>query len=82
MSTYSDPAVEASPWISTREAARRARCSTKLIYRAIGAGKLRASKLMTRREYRFRAEWVDEWIESSTVIVNPDAPAKLARLRH
>lgn len=62
-----------SPWLTVREAAERARCSTKLIYAHIKSGKLRAAKLGVRSELRLHESWVDAWIVSATVL-NPDAP--------
>lgn len=57
-----------SPWLTVQEAAARARCGPKTIYREVRAGKLRAAHLGGRRELRFLAEWVDAWlIEQSTI---------------
>ena len=56
-----DPATS-SPWITVGEAAQRARCGTKLIYREVRAGRLRASRVGGRRELRLLTEWVDEWL--------------------
>jgi excisionase family DNA binding protein len=50
-----------SQWITVDEAARRARCGIKLIYREVRAGRLRASRVGGRRELRLLGEWVDEW---------------------
>ena len=52
-----------TPWLRVKEAADRARCSTKLIYREVAAKRLRAARVGGRRELRFRPEWVDEWLE-------------------
>ena len=51
-----------SPWLTVREAAARAKCGPKSIYRAVDAGKLRAARLGGRRELRFIAEWIDGWL--------------------
>ena len=51
-----------SPWLTVKEAAARARCGTKTIYREVKAGRLRAARLGGRRELRFLAEWIDEWL--------------------
>ena len=63
---------ERSPWLTVPEAARRARCGIKLIYRAVHAGGLRAARLGGRHELRFLAEWIDEWVEAQTtpVLIN------------
>ena len=52
----------ASPWITVSQAARRARCGIKLIYREVNAGRLQASRVGGRRELRLLGEWVDEWL--------------------
>ena len=51
-----------SPWITVNEAAKRARCGIKLIYREVRAGRLKAARVGGRRELRLRAEWVDTWL--------------------
>ena len=54
--------VPETPWLTVREAADRARCGTKLIYREVRAGRLQATRVGGRRELRFLAEWIDEWL--------------------
>jgi excisionase family DNA binding protein len=54
-----------SPWRTTRDAAARARCSTKVIYRAVSAGTLRAARVGFGPALRFRDEWIDEWLEQA-----------------
>jgi excisionase family DNA binding protein len=51
-----------TPWLTVCEAAERARCGVKLIYREVRARRLRAARVGGRRELRLRAEWVDEWL--------------------
>jgi excisionase family DNA binding protein len=51
-----------SPWLTVTEAADRARCGVKLIYREVRGRRLRAARVGGRRELRLRAEWVDEWL--------------------
>jgi len=65
--------VEPSPWLTVREAAERARCGPKTVYREAHAGKLRAARVGGRRDLRFRAAWIDEWLErgSRPVDVTP-----------
>lgn len=53
---------EPSPWITVGEAARRARCGVKLIYREVSAGRLQAVRIGGRRELRLRADWIDAWL--------------------
>src|SRR5262245_47198856 len=62
-----------SPWLTVREAAERARCSTKFVYAQIKRGKLRAARLGVRGELRLHRDWIDAWIVSATVL-NPDTP--------
>jgi excisionase family DNA binding protein len=52
-----------SPWLTVEEAAERARCGIKTIYREVRAKRLRAARVGGRRELRLKAEWVDEWLE-------------------
>ncbi len=56
-------------WLTVDEAADRARCGVKLIYREVKAGRLRAAKVGGRRELRLLPEWVDEWLLASTTVV-------------
>lgn len=51
-----------SPWLTVPQAADRARCGAKTIYREVQAGRLRAARVGGRRELRFLAEWVDGWL--------------------
>lgn len=52
-----------TPWLTVKEAAARARCGPKTVYREVRARRLRAARVGGRRELRFRAVWVDEWLE-------------------
>ena len=57
-------------WLTVTEAAEYARCGVKVIYRAVRGRKLRAAKVGGRRELRFLATWIDEFlIASSTPVV-------------
>jgi excisionase family DNA binding protein len=51
-----------TPWITVDEAATRARCGIKLIYREVRAGRLKAVRVGGRRELRLRADWIDAWL--------------------
>lgn len=53
---------ERTPWLTVEEAADRARCGVKLIYREVRTGRLRAARVGGRRELRLLAEWVDDWL--------------------
>ena len=56
----------ASPWLTAEEAAKRARCGPKTIYREVRVGRLKAARLGGRRELRLLPEWVDSWLLEST----------------
>lgn len=49
-------------WLKIGEAADRARCGPKTIYRAVRSGQLRAARIGGRRELRFLAAWIDAWL--------------------
>lgn len=51
-----------SVWLTLPEAAARARMSERVLNAAIQAGQLRAAGWPRAR--RFRAEWIDAWLES------------------
>ena len=59
---------QSTPWLTVREAAARARCGIKLIYREVKAERLQAAKVGGRRELRFRGEWIDDWLMTHRVI--------------
>jgi excisionase family DNA binding protein len=58
--------VSAVVWLTADEAAERARVGLKTIYREAKARRLRAAKVGGRRELRFLAEWIDEWLIATT----------------
>jgi len=61
----SPPSPSGPPtWLTVREAALRVRCSEGTIRREVRAGRLRVVKLAGRKSLRFRAEWIDEWLET------------------
>jgi excisionase family DNA binding protein len=53
---------DAIRWLKVREAADRARCGPKTIYRAVRSGRLRAARIGGRRELRFLDSWIDLWL--------------------
>jgi len=55
-----------SPWLTVKEAAARAQCGVKTLYYESRAGRLRVARVGGRREMRFRAEWIDEWLQQSS----------------
>jgi excisionase family DNA binding protein len=62
-------------WLTVRQAAKRAQCGPKVICRAVAARRLRAAAIGGRRELRFRAEWIDGWLEacSTPMEISPRA---------
>jgi excisionase family DNA binding protein len=57
-----------SPWLTVIEAADRARCGPKLIYREVRAKRLKAARVGGRRELRLLSEWVDAWLLAQMTI--------------
>ena len=49
-------------WLTTEQAAARAQVGPKLVYREVKAGRLRAARVGGRRDLRFLASWIDEWL--------------------
>ena len=62
--TVTSPTAQ-SPWLTVAEAADRARCGVKTIYREVRAGRLKAARIGGRRELRLLSEWIDEWLLQS-----------------
>jgi excisionase family DNA binding protein len=60
-----DSAVNASPWITAKDAADYIHCGVKTIYDAVKKQRLRAARVSGRRELRFRREWLDQFLEAS-----------------
>ena len=58
-----------TPWLTVREAAARAKCGVKTVYREVRAGRLRAARIGGRRELRLRPEWIDEWLDRTSMVV-------------
>lgn len=59
------PPAATSPWLRVKEAARHAQCSRRVLYAAVHQGRLRAVHVGGRRSLRFRAEWIDAWLEAA-----------------
>lgn len=64
---------EKSPWLTVKDAAKRARCGVKTIYREVRAQRLRAATVGGRRELRLRPEWVDDWLLKTTTAIETAA---------
>jgi excisionase family DNA binding protein len=62
------PPTFSSPWLTVKEAAERARCGVKTVYREVAAGRLKAARIGGRRELRFLADWIDQWLSASTSV--------------
>ncbi len=58
-----------SPWLTADEAAARARCGVKMIYRAVKANRLKAARVDGRNTLRFIPEWIDEWLKASITVM-------------
>jgi excisionase family DNA binding protein len=67
-STRPGPSTEAiyPAWLKIAEAAKRAQCGEATIRREVRAGRLRAVKVGGRRSLRFRADWVDDWLQAGS----------------
>lgn len=63
------PAPAPTPWLTVSEAAARARCGARTIYKEVNSGRLRAARLGGRRELRLKAAWVDEFLERTAAAV-------------
>ena len=62
----SSPNTNTSPWLTVEDAAQRARCGVKTIYREVQAKRLRAARIGGRRELRLLPEWIDQWLVETT----------------
>jgi excisionase family DNA binding protein len=58
--------IQGSPWLTVKQAATRAQCGVKTIYREVEAGRLQCARIGGRRELRFRTQWIDEWLERTS----------------
>ncbi len=72
---------ETTKWLDVHGAGRRAGVGHKLIYRAVKAGDLRATRIGGRRELRFLPEWVDEWLLKSQRIASQSKPGVAGLIR-
>ena len=60
-------------WLTTKEAAARARVTIDTIYKEVKAGRLRSARIGGRRELRFRDSYIDAWLERSAEPIVDDA---------
>jgi excisionase family DNA binding protein len=52
-------------WLNVKQSADRARVCEATIRREIKAGRIRAARVGGRRSWRLRADWIDQWLETS-----------------
>jgi len=52
-------------WLTLRRAAARAAVSQATIKREVSRGRIRFARVGGRRHLRFRAEWIDAWLDAS-----------------
>lgn len=73
--------IAASPWLSSREAARYLKRGRRFVLKEIHAGRLRAAKIGGRGEILTRQEWCDAWVEAQTapVIIRARSGAPFSR---
>jgi excisionase family DNA binding protein len=64
-----DPIGALTIWLTVRQAAARAQVGPKTIYRSVAAGRLRAARVGGRRDLRFLAAWVDDFLIASSTPV-------------
>ena len=53
-------------WLTLRRAAARAAVSEATIKREVSRGRIRFARVGGRRSLRFRPEWIDAWLDTST----------------
>lgn len=56
------PSSTSSDWLTVKQVCTIAQCGTKLLYREIKAGRLRAAIIGGRRDLRIHRSWIDEWL--------------------
>lgn len=52
-------------WLTVADVTDRVQCGPKVVYRAVKNRKLRAVRIDGRGDLRFRAEWVDSWLDQA-----------------
>lgn len=58
-----------SPWLTAGEAAAYAKRGRRFLAREVKAGRLRAAVIGGRREFFFKREFLDQWLEDQTTPV-------------
>lgn len=49
-------------WLTVEQARAVIQCGSKLVYREIRAGRLRASRIGGRRDLRIHRDWIDQYL--------------------
>ena len=62
--------VEQRPWPDGQTSSQRAQVSEATIRREAKTDRLKATKVGGRRTWRFRPEWIDEWLEGGQALAN------------
>jgi excisionase family DNA binding protein len=62
-------------WLTLRRAAARAAVSEATIKREVSRGRIRCARVGGRRSLRFRAEWVDAWLDRTAAPVETSTGA-------
>ena len=63
-------------WLTVREAAERARCGTKVIYRAVKERRLRAATVSGRGRGRGALLFAPEWVEATALPIDDHRPRR------
>ncbi len=61
-----DRRASGAVWLTLRQAAARAAVSEGTLKREIQRGRIRCARVGGRRHLRFRAAWIDAWLDAST----------------
>jgi len=62
---HTERATHSAIWLTLRSAAARAAVSEATIKREVRSGRIRCARVGGRRHLRFRAEWIDAWLDAS-----------------
>ena len=70
--------VQATPWLTAKQAAKRLQSGVKLVYHEVASGRLRAARIGGKRAIRIKAEWIDAYLEA---MVQPVEITPLRRVK-
>lgn len=71
--------IQTTPWLNVVQAARYCGCSDDTLRRAVARGTLHAVRVDGRRLLRFRATWLDNWLEAGQVTHQNETPGAVGR---